>query len=139
MNVKKGVIAGFAAGVVMVISNIVIWSATQGYITPLYESSAPLWKPMEIAWFEQMWALTIAEGVLYGLVYSVLYDGIPGKNVNKGLIFAVIIWLVGTVPGMAITYITIAIPTPIIFSWLFGGLINLLVMGAALAFVYEKP
>jgi len=139
MNVRKGIIAGFAAGVLMMISSIVVWSATQDYLAPIYESSAQLWKPMEIIWFEQMWALTIAEGILYGLVYSVLYNGIPGKNVNKGLVFAVIIWLVGTVPGMAITYITIAVPAPIIVSWLFGGLINLLVMGITLAFVYEKP
>jgi len=31
-----------------------------------------------------------------------------------------------------------AVPTPIIASWLFGGFINLLVMGAVLAIVYER-
>lgn len=74
----------------------------------------------------------------YGLVYSVLYSGIPGKNICKGLNFAVILWLVGTVPGMAITYVSMAVPNPIIASWVFRGLINLLVMGAVLAFVYER-
>jgi hypothetical protein len=68
----------------------------------------------------------------------VLYSGIPGKNISKGLNFAVILWLVGTVPGMAITYLSMAVPNLIIASWVFGGLINLLVMGAVLAFVYER-
>ncbi len=140
MNAKKGVIAGFSAGIAMVLSGIVVWGATQGYLMPLYEASAALWKPMEPLniWLVQMWSLTIAEGILYGLVYSVLYSGIPGKNINRGLVFAVIIWLVGTVPGMAITYMSMAVPAQIIASWLFGGLVNLLVMGAVLAFVYEK-
>jgi hypothetical protein len=31
-----------------------------------------------------------------------------------------------------------AVPNLIIASWVFGGLINLLVMGAVLAFVYER-
>ncbi len=140
MNVKKGVMAGFFAGIAMVLSGIVVWGITQGYLMPFYDTSAAVWKPMEPLniWLAQMWALTIGEGILYGLVYSVLYGGILGKNVNKGLKFAMILWLVGTVPGMAITYLSMAVPTPIVASWLFGGLINLLVMGAVLAIVYER-
>jgi hypothetical protein len=140
MNAKKGVVAGFSAGIAMVISGIVVWGTTQGYLMPQYEASAALWKPMEplSTWLAQVWALTIVEGILYGLVYSVLYSGIPGKNISRGLNFAVILWLVGTVPGMAITYLSMAVPNLIIASWVFGGLINLLVMGAVLAFVYER-
>lgn len=140
MNITKGVVAGFLAGIAMVLSGIVVWGATQGYLMPQYEASAELWKPMEPlnVWLAQVWILTIAEGMLYGLVYSVLYSGIPGKGIKKGLIFAVLLWLVGTLPGMAITYLSMAVPTPIIASWTFGGLINLLVMGAVLVIVYER-
>ncbi len=138
MNVKKGVVAGFSAGIIMVLSGIVVWGITQNYLNPIYEKSAALWKPMGSGWLEATWALTIAEGVLFGLVYSLLYAGIPGKYIHKGIIFGAIVWLVGTVPGMAITYLTMAVPDPIITSWLFGGLINLIIMGAALGFVYEK-
>jgi hypothetical protein len=140
MNAKKGVVAGFSAGIAMVLSGIVVWGTTQGYLMPQYEASATLWKPMEplSMWLAQMWALTILEVILYGLVYSVLYNGIPGKNISKGLNFAVILWFVGTIPGMAMTYLSMTVPNPIIASWVFGGLINLLVMGAVLAFVYER-
>lgn len=140
MNAKKGIVAGFSAGIAMVLSGIVVWGTSQDYLMPFYEASGAVWKPMEPLniWLAQMWVLTIMEGMLYGLVYSVLYSGIPGKNVNKGINFAVILWLVGTVPGMAMTYMSMAVPAPIIASWLFGGLINLLVMGAVLAFVYER-
>jgi hypothetical protein len=89
-------------------------------------------------WLAQTWILTLAEGILYGLVYSVLYNGIPGKDIMKGINFAVILWLIGTVPGMAITYHSMAVPMMIIVSCTFGGIINLLVMGAVLAFVYER-
>jgi hypothetical protein len=140
MNAKKGVVAGFSAGIAMVLSGILVWGMTQGYLMPEYEASAALWKPMEplSTWLAQVWTMTVLEGILYGLVYSVFYNGIPGKNINKGLNFAVILWLVGTVPGMAMTYLSMAVPNPIIISWVFGGLINLLVMGAVLAIVYER-
>lgn len=140
MDAKKGVIAGFSAGIAMVLSGIVVWGTTQNYLMPFYIVSSSLWKPMEPLeiWLAQVWVLTIFEGILYGVVYSILYTGIPGKNIKRGLIYAVILWLVGTVPGMAITYLSMNVPSEIIASWLFGGLINLLVMGAVLAFVYEK-
>jgi hypothetical protein len=140
MNLKKGVVAGFLGGIAMAVMDIVVWSIGQGYLMPFYTASAPVWKPMEplSAWLAQMWAVTIAEGMLFGLVYSVLYDGIPGKNINRGVNYGVIIWLVGTVPGMAMTYLSMAVPTPIVASWLFGGLIDLLAMGAVLAYVYER-
>ncbi|MDD5473379.1 MAG: hypothetical protein PHU34_04425 [Candidatus Methanoperedens sp.] len=90
-------------------------------------------------WLAQMWAVTIADGILFGIVYSVLYNGIPGKNnLNRGLNYGVILWLVGIVPGMAVTYLMMNVPTPIVTSWLFGGLIDVLVMGAVLAVIYER-
>jgi hypothetical protein len=140
MDIKKGVAAGFLAGIAMVLTGIVVWGMTQSYLMPLYETSAQIWKPMQplSTWLAQTWILTLAEGILYGLVYSVLYNGIPGKDIMKGINFAVILWLIGTVPGMAITYHSMAVPTMIIVSWTFGGIINLFVMGAVLAFVYER-
>ena len=141
MNVRKGVLAGFLAGIAMMIADMAVWGATQGYLMPLYQASAAVWKNMEplSSWLAWYLSLLVAEGILFGIVYSVLYNGIPGKNnLNKGLNYGVILWFVGLVPGMAITYLMMAVPTPIIVSWLFGGLIDLLVMGAVLAFVYEK-
>ncbi len=140
MNLKKGVVAGFLAGIAMVIADMLVWGATQGYLMPLYTASAAVWKPMEPlgTWLAWYLSLLVAEGILFGLVYSALYDGLPGKNINRGLNYGVIIWLVGTVPGMAATYLMMAVPTPIVASWLFGGLLDVLVMGAVLAVVYER-
>ncbi|MDP2766150.1 MAG: hypothetical protein Q8O41_01675 [Candidatus Methanoperedens sp.] len=85
MNVKKGVVAGFLAGIAMVIADMVVWGTTQGYLMPLYQASAAVWKPMEplSVWLAQMWAMTIADGILFGIVYSVLYNGIPGRTSIK--------------------------------------------------------
>ena len=87
MNIKKGVVAGFLAGVAMMIADMAVWQAAQGYLMPLYQASASLWKPMEPmnAWLAKYLSLLVAEGILFGLVYSVLYNGIPGKNnLNRG-------------------------------------------------------
>ncbi len=141
MDIKKGVAAGFLGGIAMVIADMAVWGAAQGYLMPLYQASAAVWKPMEplSAWLAWYLFLLVADGILFGIVYSVLYNGIPGKNnLNRGLNYGVILWLVGIVPGMAVTYLMMAVPTPIIVSWLFGGLIDVLVMGAVLAVVYER-
>lgn len=140
MNIKKGVVAGFLGGIAMVIADVVVYGATQGYLLPLYQASVAVWKPMEplSAWLAWYLSLLVAEGILFGLVYSVLYNGIPGTNINKGINYGMILWLVGIVPGMAVTYLMMTVPTPIVASWLFGGLLDVLVMGAVLAYVYER-
>lgn len=68
----------------------------------------------------QTWLLTLIEGVIYGLVFSVIYKGIPGSGALKGLSYGFLLWVVGTLPGMAITYLTMRVPDPIIASWTFG-------------------
>ncbi|HIH44688.1 MAG TPA: hypothetical protein HA257_06360 [Candidatus Methanoperedenaceae archaeon] len=139
MDIRKGLIAGLLAGITMVLVDSAVWAATQGYLMPLYETSAALWKPMDSGtWMTQMVALDIADGLIFGLVYSVIYTGIPQSGVRKGICYGFIVWLVGLVPGMAVSYLMMAIPGMIIVSWLLGGLVDLLAMGAVLAVAYEK-
>lgn len=139
MDIRKGIIAGLLAGIAMVLVDSIIWTATQGYLMPLYESSAALWKPMDSgSWMVQMVALDIADGLIFGLVYSVIYAGIPQSGMRKGICYGFLVWLVGLVPGMAVSYLMMTVPGMIIVSWLLGGLVDLLAMGAVLAVAYEK-
>ncbi|MCS4541620.1 MAG: hypothetical protein HY929_04770 [Euryarchaeota archaeon] len=134
INWKKGIIAGIAAGVVFLVVGMV-----SGFIfSPEYAATPQLWKPMTGAWWYQIIALNFLEGILYGLIFSVLYNGIPGKGWKRGLNFGLILWLVATVPGMSMTYLTMAVPNTIVLSWTIGGLISLVIAGPVITVVYEK-
>lgn len=140
INWKKSIIAGVVAGIVYIAVGMLVWYLPSSYLMPLYEASARLWKPMEpmIIWQAQMWGLQLIEVIIFAAVFSLLYNGIPGKGVRKGLNYGFILWIVGTLPGMMLTYMTMAVPNAIVAHWLFGGLMELLIVGSVISLVYEK-
>jgi hypothetical protein len=78
------------------------------------------------------------EGILYATVFGILFNSLPGKGWRKGLNYGLILWVIGTVPGMLLTYFTMAVPDSIVASWTFGGLISLAIAGSVIAVVQNK-
>jgi hypothetical protein len=134
VNIKKGVIVGIIYAIIAFIINFI-----SGFILASdYTTTPQLWKPMTDLWYYQIIALNLIEGIIFGLIFSVLYNGIPGKGWKRGFNFGLLLWFVGTVPGMLMTYFTMAVPDSIVLSWTIGGLITLLIGGSILAVVYDK-
>jgi len=134
MNWKKGIIAGIVAGIIILVVGMISGSLFGAD----YESTPQLWKPMDNNWYYQMIAVDFIEGLLFGLVFSCIYNGIPGKGWKKGLNYGLILFFVGTVPGMLMTYISMAVPDTIVASWVIGGFISLVIAGLAMALVHDK-
>jgi hypothetical protein len=134
MNWKKGIISGIAAGVVI----LIVGMASGFLFSADYSSTPQLWKPMTGDWWYYMIALDLLEGILYGIVFTMLYNGIPGKGWRKGLNYGIILWVVATIPGMLMTYLTMTVPDTIVVAWTFGGLIALILAGPAIAVVHDK-
>jgi len=134
MNWKKGIIAGLAAGVVI----LAVGMLSGSMLGAQYTATPQLWKPMTGNWWYDMIVVDLIEGIIYGLVFTVVYNGIPGNGWKKGLNYGLILWLVATVPGMMMTYSTMAVPDMIVASWLFGGLISFLIAGPVIAILYDK-
>ena len=78
-------------------------------------------------------------GIILALVYALLYRGIPGKSIVKGLVFGLFVWLVGTLPGMLATYTFMRVATTVVIYWTIQGLVVLLVEGAIIAAIYGNP
>jgi len=131
---KKGIIAGIAAGVVVLAIGMLLGSL----LGAEYTATPQLWKPMTGNWWYYMIVIDLVEGIIYGLVFGIVMNGIPGNGWKKGLNYGLILWLVGTVPGMLMTYSTMAVPDMIVASWLFGGLISLAIAGPVIAVIYNK-
>ena len=103
-----------------------------------YTATPELWKPMTRAWWYQIVVLDVVEWLIYAWVFSLFYKSIPGKGWRRGFNFGFILWLIGTLPGMAMTYLSMADPTSIVLSWAIGGLITCLIAGPVVAVVFDK-
>lgn len=121
--------AGILVGIILLVLNSV-----EGWLSGgLYATSDPtLWQKMTGNWWLHMLFFNLVVGLILALVYSVIYRGIPDKGIGKGLQFGFWIWLVGTVPGLLLTMLTLTVPTELIVVWLISGLINLLIAGMVL-------
>ena len=125
-----GIVAGLILFAVGMVSGIL--TANTYMVTPL------LWKPMAADWYAKIVVLDIIIGLILAGVYSKINKGLPYKGAKKGLKYGLIVWLVGTVPGMGMTYLTMAVPTILVVAWLLGNLAAYVLAGIAIALVFGK-
>ena len=132
---KKIIVGGLLAGLAILVVGMIFGSLT----ADMYKMApANMFKPMEQNWFLQILVYDLALGFILAYVYSVIKSAIPGSGIQKGLIFGLIIFLVGTVPWMGITYLTMNIRNKLILMWTLNGLANYLLAGAAIEVIDEK-
>jgi len=83
----SGLIAGVASGIMMIVFAI----------SGLYElfSITPYFPPIDLQNIAQC---EIISGIVWGMIwagfYAFFYDYVPSKGIKKGIIFALIIWII---------------------------------------------
>ncbi len=129
---KKGVITGVVAGIVMIALGFVFMTATG--TSDWYQKTFPVMFSQQAMPF---FILSIfLAGLFMGLVYSVVNTAVPGDGWKKGAYYGFLVWLLaGTMwPVMMIGFAGASI-------WLVelvAGLIEYLITGAVIAIVYSK-
>lgn len=120
---------GILVGILLFILNSI-----EGFLSAgLYINSDPsLWQEMSGNWWLKMLVFDLIVGLILALVYGIIHKGIPDKGIGKGVQFGFWIWLVGTVPGLIMTLLTMAVPAELVVVWLISGLINLIIAGLVL-------
>ena len=127
--------AGILAGIVLF-----VLSAVENWLSGgLYVSAAPaIWKNiMASNWWVYSVFYHVIVGLLLTLVYSVFYRSLPDQGAWRGLQFGFWIWLVGTVPGLLMTLMSLAVPEELVIVWLVAGLFNYLLAGLLLGSLYQ--
>ncbi len=76
--------------------------------------------------------------ILFALVYAILYNGIPGNGIKKGLIYGFLVWLVGALVGMATMPFYMTIATTVVIYWILNALVINLINGVILGAIYKK-
>ena len=132
-----------AAIVFMIISQVI--HTIESFITMSYytdQTYFPVWSkimmptagPPPIEFYYYSLTFAFITGLLFTGVYTVVAKGVLGKTlVKKGLIYGLLIWLVGGIPGYLAMVLLINLPVDLIAYWAVTGLIINLLGGVAIA------
>jgi len=74
---------------------------------------------------------------LFAWVFALLYHGIPGEKIGKGIWYGFLIWLVGILPGMFSLYLWMNIAEIVIIYWCTNLLIERVIAGIIVALIYK--
>lgn len=128
----------FQMGIILGVVLFVL-GAIEGWLSGgLYSASDPaLWADMTGNWWFTALISDIIIGLVLGLVYTLFYNSIPDQGIGKGIQYGFWVWLVGTVPGLIMTFLTLAVPAELIVTWFITGLLNYIVVGLILGVMYQ--
>lgn len=137
MNIKKMILAI----VVVAIFNILVGMVTCGGVFSWVYKLEPtnVWKPMESFSFPLMIAGIFFVDAIFVWAYTLINKGIPGQNrFVKGLIYGLLVVLVGLVPGMIMTYTYMTVATTVVIYWTIWGFIVSPLKGLITASIYGE-
>lgn len=98
-----------------------------------------MWRPMESAyWRIGMPLVDIFSGMMIALGYAILYKGIPGTGLKKGLAYGLILWLIARFTGELFGYVMSPIPFMLVIAGWIHGLIVMSLGGLVIAALYGK-
>jgi hypothetical protein len=136
MKFLRGILGGVVFGIIGEISGFIIY----GVLFMKWISEAgQVFRPMDSLYMRIGMPLAdILGGLMVALAYAILYKGIPGTGIKKGLAFGLILWLITRFAGEIFFYVMSPIPfTLIIAGWIHGLLVGVL-GGMAMAAIYGK-
>lgn len=138
MNWKKALLAGIGGAIVNIIYSMLF--CTNLLVPWLKEVTAPeLWVEETTLFLPTMIVFGFAVCFIWAFGYALLYKGIPGTGVSKGVVYGILLWILGILPNMAALYLHTTISAEII--WFFitaNGLFRGIVLGATYALIYKE-
>ena len=100
-----------------------------------YQATQNVWRPDMM---QKMWILHIVKIVAAFLITFIFSKGYEGKGVMEGMRFGLYIGVLMSI-GMAYgTYAMIAIPYSLALQWFIYGVIEYIIVGIGLTFVFDK-
>ena len=130
------------ATIVLTILNSLFAGLTCGWLFKWVYALEPtnVWVPesaMTTTFFIWLYAGTFILMFLFVLIFSVLHDSIPGAcRACKGAMYGFLVWLLGMLPGMFMTYMFMTVNRTVILYWTVCGLVWLLIAGIVTGLIY---
>ena len=137
MNIKK-----------IILSSVAIWitSAVLGFLTCgwlfnwVYQLPPNIWKTPEVMATNLIWMnlIGLLTAIIFVSIFALLYKGIPGQGIKKGINYGFIIWLVSSLSGMITMPFYMTIATTVVVYWITLGLVMNLINGAIVGGIYKE-
>ncbi len=89
------------------------------YLDPNYSS---LWR--QKSGLLQFFLISLFSGLLFSLTFMLIFSGIPGTNILKGLYFGLFGWLVFLLPTYLSQDIFVNLPSNVVGVWLLQSLLG---------------
>jgi len=80
----------------------------------------------------------LVAAIIFASVYALLYKGIPGDGIKKGMTYGILVWLLGAVSGIATMPFYMTIATTVVVYWILQALVLNLINGAILGVIYKE-
>lgn len=90
-----------------------------------------------VSWWSLL-LMNIVLAIVFAWVFAVLYKGIPGRGLQKGLVFGLFAWLIGVIPPMVTLYLMTYIAPGALLYFTFQGLFEWLVYGIVISAIYKE-
>lgn len=96
-----------------------------GYFSWVYKiEPTNVWKPVANLSFLLMVSEILVTNILFVGGYLLVKKGIPGPNkFVKGLLYGLLVWAVGTIPGMVSTSLYMTVSPVVVIYWTIWGLV----------------
>jgi hypothetical protein len=129
-------VAGLAYGIVAQVIGGIIYG---GIFMKWTQEIAFLWRPMDsLLWKVGMPLSSFLEGILLAIGYIVLYKGIPGEGIKKGLSFGLLLFLMNGIAGELSWYSMMPLPSMYILAgWLYSFVV-FVIGGILISLIYGK-
>lgn len=138
MNIKRIIISGVVIWIVGTVSGILTcgWLFNWVYLLPpnIWKSPEMMMSPGNLIG-ANLAGLTRA--IVFALVYALLFKGIPGKSIKKGIVFGILVWLVGELTGIASMPFFMTIATTVVVYWIIQAFVMGIINGAIVGAIYK--
>lgn len=137
MNIKKMILAILAVTIFNVLVGMVTCGGVFSWVYKLEPTN--VWKPMQSISPLIMIVSMLIINTLFVTVYALINKGIPGKNrFVKGLLYGLLVVLVGLIPGMISTYLFMTVAKTVVIYWTIWGLVVSPLKGLITAAIYGE-
>jgi hypothetical protein len=127
----KKVWIGFIAVFVWVF--VAEWILNMYVMMPVYMATANLWRPPE----EMKTGVILIVQLLYAFFLTLIFSkGYTYKGILEGVRYGFYVCMITALPGAYMTYATMPVPYSLPLGWFIGGLIETVVAGVILSFVF---
>lgn len=136
MNVKRLVVAGIVASVLFLVLDAAL--GTAGGFIGAQVLGLPVEQPPGFE-AKVKYGLTfeLINGFMMAIIYAVIHPSLPGQGWKKGISYGLLVWGLRVVMGAFSTYMMTTMPPILIVITVVMGLIEVLILGIAIAVIYR--